>query len=106
MEPFDQVKFRELVLYIAGRCEALPRYGKTKLYKILFFADFEAYRRTKRPITGARYLAWEMGPVPESEERTLIESTMPQEGLLALKRSGREQRYVALREPDYSVFTA
>ena len=106
MDSFNEGKFRELVLYVASRCESLPRYGKTKLYKILFYSDFEAYRRTGRSITGARYLAWERGPVPETGERRLIEDAMVQDRDLALRRRGLEQRYVALREPDLGVFSA
>lgn len=37
---------------------------KTKLYKLLYYIDFEHYRETGRSITGLEYQAWEMGPVP------------------------------------------
>src|SRR5487761_557995 len=103
---FDEVKFRELVLYIVGRCASLPRFGLTKLYKVLFYADFEAHRRRKKPIGGARYLAREWGPVPDSYERSLVESRMVEDGQLALKLVGGEQRYTALRDPNYELFTA
>lgn len=37
---------------------------KTKLFKLLFFFDFEIYRETGRSVTGQQYFAWKMGPVP------------------------------------------
>ncbi len=37
---------------------------KLKLFKLLFFLDFEIYRQTGRTTTGLRYFAWPMGPVP------------------------------------------
>ena len=33
---FNEAKFKELLLYAAGRCEEDPRCGSTKLNKILF----------------------------------------------------------------------
>jgi hypothetical protein len=37
---------------------------KLKLFKLLNFLDFEHYRQTGRAVTGLRYSAWPMGPVP------------------------------------------
>lgn len=36
-----------------------------KLFKLLFFSDFEHYRQTGRTITGLEYKAFPRGPVPE-----------------------------------------
>lgn len=101
---FNERKFRELVLYIATQCESLPLYGTTKLYKILFYADFSAFKKRHEPITGAGYLAWEHGPVPE--ERDHIGRDMVQDGDLALRRVGSQHRFVPLREPDLTIFLA
>jgi uncharacterized phage-associated protein len=38
--------------------------GKTKLFKLLYFLDFEHYAKTGRSVTGLEYFAWKMGPVP------------------------------------------
>lgn len=38
--------------------------GKTKLFKLLYFLDYEHYRQTGRSVTGLEYFAWKMGPVP------------------------------------------
>jgi uncharacterized phage-associated protein len=38
--------------------------GKTKLFKLLFLLDFMHFKQTGRPVTGLRYFAWRMGPVP------------------------------------------
>jgi uncharacterized phage-associated protein len=37
---------------------------KTKLFKLLYFADFRHFKETGRSITGLKYYAWEKGPVP------------------------------------------
>ena len=37
---------------------------KLKLFKLLYFLDFEHFKRTGRSVTGLEYFAWKMGPVP------------------------------------------
>ena len=38
--------------------------GKVKLYKLLYFLDFEHFKQTGRSVTGLKYNAWPKGPVP------------------------------------------
>ncbi|MBE0507712.1 MAG: SocA family protein [Marinospirillum sp.] len=38
--------------------------GKVKLFKLLYFLDFEHFKTTGRSVTGLTYSAWPMGPVP------------------------------------------
>lgn len=40
--------------------------GKVKLFKLLYFLDFEHFKATGRSVTGLDYFAWKMGPVPVS----------------------------------------
>ena len=37
---------------------------KLKLFKLLYFLDFEIFRQTGRAATGLQYFAWPKGPVP------------------------------------------
>lgn len=70
-------KLREAMLYVAQRCEDAPSFGKTKLFKILFYADFEAYRRWRRSITQAQYVKGPYGPLPDEadvEIATLVDA--------------------------------
>jgi len=39
--------------------------GKTKLFKLLYYADFRHFKEMGRPITGLKYYTWEKGPVPK-----------------------------------------
>jgi uncharacterized phage-associated protein len=45
--------------------------GKTKLFKLLYFLDFEHYKDTGRSVTGLQYNAWKMGPVPVELENEI-----------------------------------
>ncbi|MEJ5329017.1 MAG: Panacea domain-containing protein [Desulfobaccales bacterium] len=39
--------------------------GKLKLFKLLYFLDFLHFKQTAKSVTGLKYYAWEMGPVPK-----------------------------------------
>ena len=64
---FRRDKFIELMLHFSkrGLDEGLV-IGSTKLNKLLFFADFRAYAKLGRPITGARYQKLDWGPAPRA----------------------------------------
>src|SRR5437660_10500981 len=57
-------RLRELILYIADRSKDDPKFGATKLNKILYFSDFVSFREYGEPITGAMYMRLENGPAP------------------------------------------
>jgi uncharacterized phage-associated protein len=59
---YNPQKFRELLVYLAERSLGDPHAGETKLQKLLYHADFAAYRRLGRPITGACYERYPHGP--------------------------------------------
>lgn len=60
----NERKLRELIIYIATKCQDDETFGATKLNKLLFLADFLAYGRFGQPITGVEYMKQEQGPVP------------------------------------------
>ena len=64
--PNGQQKFRELIIYVADRCREAEFFGATKLNKILYHSDFEAFRRHGQPITGAAYFRLRNGPAPRA----------------------------------------
>src|SRR5205809_48582 len=55
-------RLRELIVYIAGRCDSDPSFGAVKLNKILMYSDFMAFCRRRRPITGVEYMRLPQGP--------------------------------------------
>jgi hypothetical protein len=66
-------KLRELIVYVARRCRGDEKFGKTKLNKILFWADFNAYQLHGKSITGQEYLKKQYGPVGEATAAALAE---------------------------------
>jgi hypothetical protein len=59
---FNRAKFKELILHLADQSKDDPGFAMTKLNKLLFFCDFEAFRRLGHSITGAEYQKLEWGP--------------------------------------------
>lgn len=58
---------REKLIQAIGYFAKNTRFcGKVKLFKLLYFLDFEHYKVTGRNVTGLTYHAWKYGPVPVS----------------------------------------
>ncbi len=107
--PEDEVRFKELVLYICQKCATDPKFGATKLNKILYFADFLSYARLGKPITGFKYQREKNGPVPT--HLVPVREEMIKNGDLALQpiklaSRGTQKRFVNLREPRLDAFMA
>lgn len=58
----DREKLINAVVYFSKNTSMC---GIVKLFKLLYFLDFEHYKQTGRSVTGLDYYAWKMGPVPE-----------------------------------------
>ncbi len=58
----DMSKFTEMVVFFADQLKPF----KTKMNKLLFFADFLMFKETGFSISGVRYKAIDMGPVPNN----------------------------------------
>lgn len=43
---YEPQRLAELIMFVANRVLGDPMFGLTKVNKVLFFADFESYRRT------------------------------------------------------------
>lgn len=57
----EREKLINTIIYFANH---VNKCGKVKLFKLLYFLDFEHYKITGRSVTGLDYYAWKMGPVP------------------------------------------
>jgi hypothetical protein len=101
-------RLREMVLYVSARAMDMPRWGKTKLYKILWDADFSAYRERSSPVTGRPYQRLPAGPGPV--EMPVILAEMEQAGIIEIETfkigSHFEQRIVPKATPALHFFSA
>jgi hypothetical protein len=77
-------KFKKLVHYVCSLCSADPtKLGAVQLNKALWLSDLTAYYELGEPITSARYVKRQWGPVPSSILPVLRE--LQQDGVLTIQ---------------------
>lgn len=59
----EREKLCQAIVFFAQNTRKL---GKTKLFKLLYFLDFEHFKLRGRSVTGLNYFAWPKGPVPKT----------------------------------------
>lgn len=58
-------KFKQVLHYVISKVGLLDNVGKTVLYKILYFSDFDFYEINEESITGETYYKLLNGPAPK-----------------------------------------
>lgn len=102
-----QDRLRELILYIANKCQDDQHWGAVKLNKILFKADFTAFLNSQKPITGAEYRHLENGPAPKELE-TIRDSLIYKKEAIMQRRKYidfTQHRLIPLRTADLKYFS-
>lgn len=61
---FDKDKFKEVLHYIIHKCGAKNNVGKTVLYKLSYFWDFNFFELYERLLTNESYRKLPRGPAP------------------------------------------
>jgi len=93
-------KFREVLLYILNKIGAKPNVGKTVLYKLLYFIDFDFYEKYEEQIIGATYQKNKYGPTP-IEFLSIIKEMVKDEEIEKVKSkyfSKEQEKYLPLRK--------
>ena len=67
------IRLKNLILYIIGRCGQKPNMGKILLNKLLYFSDFDYYEKHGESITNTIYRKLPMWPVPSDMDTILRE---------------------------------
>lgn len=80
-QDLDREKLDQAILFFLHAAN-IAHLGKTKLMKLLYFADFDHFEQYDIPITGGRYRKLEHGPVPDDAMIAIEE----------LDRTGRVRR--------------
>jgi hypothetical protein len=102
-----RAKLEEIILYVADRLEHDLNFGRTKLAKVLYHADFLSYRLYQEPITGWDYVKWQFGPVPN--DYLAILNSMEEERRIATKETSVinhvQKRIIALHPANLKLIT-
>src|SRR5712692_10912782 len=103
----DDEKLRELIIYVSMLSAQDPKFGATKLNKLLFYSDFLAYQRFGMAITGQEYQALPQGPAPKRLKPVMEKIKRAGDLKEERRKSGRFQqiRPVSIRTADLSKFS-
>jgi uncharacterized phage-associated protein len=105
-QPFNEEKFRELIVYIARRLGPEAALGRVKLAKLLMLCDFTAYMRLGESMTGSTYEHWEHGHLPSQlimTEKDLQGDAIHME---TVDYYGKRLKHItALRDPKMGEFS-
>jgi hypothetical protein len=103
-----QDRLREMILYVSERGKSAKRWGKTKLNKTLWRADFTSFYERGVPVTGRPYQRLEFGPAPLEMAPMLGE--MINNGLISIEKvkfsvGVIEDRIIPNDKPNLSMFS-
>jgi uncharacterized phage-associated protein len=103
----NEDRAKELFLLLTAFSETDEYFGTTKLNKLLFFADFEAYLKYGKSITGHKYEAYPEGPMIKDFYK--IRDEMTASGEIIIReldfRGYTQHRPLALKPPSAKKFS-
>lgn len=90
----EKGKYKQVILFLLNSAANNTLLGKVKLFKLLYYVDFDHYQAFKTPITGDIYYKFPYGPVGTTVESVLQE--MASDGLITIstKPIGEVTQYV------------
>jgi hypothetical protein len=107
--PGGQSRLRQIILYVACKCQGARYFSAIKLNKIIWKADFDAYAARKLPVTGRKYRRQKFGPA--LREMLPVHREMLRDGAIRIERRDFgddvvEHRTIAIDQPNMRLFTA
>lgn len=63
-QKFNKEKFKSVIHYIINKCDNGPKVGRTVLYKLLYFSEFNYFELFEKGISNEVYKKYPRGPVP------------------------------------------
>jgi len=100
-------KFKQVLLYLLGKCGAKPNVGETALYKLLYFIDFNYYELYEEQLTGLTYRKLQFGPVPKEFRALVAKMSQDEEVQYFDSHYGGypQTRYIPLVDADLTKLT-
>lgn len=97
-------KLKAVIHYIISKCGLNNNVGRTVMYKLLYFSDFNFYELYETPITGEKYIKKPNGPISshflDLKEELISEGKIKEDVEKVIDYN--RYRYTSLKEPDIS----
>ena len=87
-------KYQQVILFLLNSAANNTFLGKVKLFKLLYYIDFDHYQYFKTPVTGDIYYKRAYGPVGKNAELILHEMASAKLISINTKPVGDVQQYV------------
>ena len=104
---FKKEKFKQILHFIIHECASRENIGKTVIYKILYFLDFDYYELYEELLTGESYRKLQFGPAPDHFEE-VIKELEGEKKIVKFPRTYGEytqKRFLSFKEPDISLLS-
>ena len=98
----DMIKLEQVLHFIIHKIGQKPHVGKTVLYKLLYFCDFNYFELFEKPLTGEKYRKINHGPAP-FHFNAIIKELKKKEKIVEKKVryfNHTQIKFVSLTEPD------
>lgn len=99
-------KLEEMTHYIISKCGNKKTFGKTVLFKLLYFSDFNHYKNNFEAISNENYKKLEFGPAPE--HFNLVIEKLSKEGKINYterKYKAESWSFKSMVEPNLNLLT-
>ena len=102
---FNMEKFKQVLHYIIHQCGSLKNVGKTELYKILYFTDFDYYELCEEELTGESYRKLTLGPAPVHFEEVIeeLEEGGKIQQLPIMRGKFEQQKFLSSEKPNIDL---
>lgn len=102
---FNKEKFKACIHYIIDRCGSNKNVGRTVIYKLLYFSDFNFYEIYEKSLTGEKYIRKPRGPVPkhfiEAKNELINENKIKEEEIKVINYNKYD--YSSLTKPSLDL---
>jgi hypothetical protein len=101
-------KSEQVVYYIIHQVGGSPNVGKTVLFKLLYFCDFDYYELFEKPLTGEEYRKIDQGPAPSHFDE-IIELLVEKKKIFECEiqfHGYPQKKYISTEEPNLSALSA
>ena len=104
---FNKEKFKAVLHYIVNKCGCRDNVGRTVIFKLLYFSDFNFFELYENSLTNEVYTKYPRGPVPyhfhEALNELVNEEKVLEKSVPFLNYN--KYNYSSLKKPDISILT-
>lgn len=99
-------KLEEMTHYLIYKCQGKKNFGKTVLFKLLYFSDFNYYKKNFESISNEQYKKLEFGPAPIHFQ--IVLKSLYDNGAIDYKEQKKDKEpfvFKSTKDPNLKILT-